>query len=75
MHKRPNKLKNNIHIGFTSVALIRQFWPLFASLFGCLFSRWWAVFAALLALQALAIYTLIVGACTSKIRAAIMGGQ
>ena len=44
---------------------------LFASLFGRLFSRWWAALAALLAL---AVYTLMVGAGASVVRAAVMSG-
>ncbi len=44
---------------------------LFAGLFGRLFSRWWALASALLAL---ALYTLLVGAGPSVVRAAVMSG-
>jgi competence protein ComEC len=41
----------------------------FASLFGRLFSRWWAALAALLAL---AVYTLMAGAGAPVVRVAVM---
>jgi hypothetical protein len=44
---------------------------LFASLFGRLFSSWWAALAALLVL---AVYTLLVGAGASVVCAAVMSG-
>ncbi len=44
---------------------------LFMALFGRLFSRWWAALSALLAL---AVYTLLVGAGASVVRAAVMSG-
>lgn len=43
---------------------------LFSSLFGRIFSRWWALVASVLAIS---VYTLMVGATPSVVRAAIMG--
>lgn len=44
---------------------------LFSTLFGRLFSRWWALIVSILAIGT---YTMLVGATPSVVRAAIMGG-